>query len=202
MKVWIFLDGRQQGPFSLEELLDMPVNENTKVWYEGLPKWYPAGSLDKMRPLFDGTLARGENTTAEHVEESAEVAETENVEVEEHDARVNEEVHEAVEVQQPVRPVNTNPYAPGQRSYRSAAAVACDEPCPPTYLGWSIFLTICCCSPVSLAALVASIFVSTYYNRGNLAKSKKASEVTAWLIMVAIALGFIPMMLMSSFLGD
>ncbi len=41
----------------MEELLDMPVDENTKVWFEGLPKWYPAGCLNEMKPLFDGSLA-------------------------------------------------------------------------------------------------------------------------------------------------
>ena len=58
---------------------------------------------------------------------------------------------------------------------------------------------ICCCSPVSLAALVSSICVSSYYNSGQLKKAKKASEVSAWLIMIAIALGMIPVMLMSAF---
>jgi len=45
MKVWVYLDGRQQGPFEFEQLLDLPVDENTKVWYEGLPRWCAAGEL-------------------------------------------------------------------------------------------------------------------------------------------------------------
>jgi len=56
MKVWVYLDGRQQGPFEFEQLLDLPVDENTKVWYEGLPRWCAAGELAEMRPLFDGSM--------------------------------------------------------------------------------------------------------------------------------------------------
>ncbi len=72
------------------------------------------------------------------------------------------------------------------------------EPCPPTYLGWSVFLMICCCSPVSLGALAASICVSSYYGRGDLDKARKASEWAAWLIMISFALGMIPSMMLSA----
>lgn len=160
MKVWVFIDGRQQGPFEKEELSGIPgFNENTKVWYEGLPKWYPAGSLDEFSEFFDNAAASAECVTED--------------------------------------------YAASSQAFSESAAASqvrrtIDEPCPPTYVGLSVFLLICCCSPVSAAALVASICTSSLYAKGNLAGSKKASEVAAWLIMAAIALGFIPVMLMSA----
>ena len=49
MKIWIYLEGRQQGPFQLEELKDLPVTEETKVWFAGLPKWYPAGVIPELK---------------------------------------------------------------------------------------------------------------------------------------------------------
>lgn len=160
MKVWVFIDGRQQGPFEKEELAGIPgFNENTKVWYEGLPKWYPAGSLDEFREFFGNAAV------------SAECAEEDS-------AASSQAFSEPAAASQVRRTV--------------------DEPCPPTYVGLSVFLLICCCSPVSAAALVASICTSSLYAKGNLAGSKKASEVAAWLIMAAIALGFIPVMLMSA----
>lgn len=161
MKVWVFIDGRQQGPFEKEELAAIPgFNENTKVWYEGLPKWYPAGSLDEFREFFDNAAVSAECATEDSAESSQTFAEL---------SAASAKVRRTV-----------------------------DEPCPPTYVGLSVFLLICCCSPVSAAALVASICTSSLYAKGNLAGSKKASEVAAWLIMAAIALGFIPVMLMSA----
>ena len=171
MKVWVYLDGRQQGPFEFEQLLDMPVDQDTKVWFEGLDKWYPAGTLEQMRPLFDGSLTSVRNA---HTEPETETA---------------REVTEVIEIAE-------------QPAGATAAAAATlhrqpDEPCPPTYLGWSIFLLICCCSPLSLAAVIASICTSSYYGRGRLDSARKASEVAAWLVMISIALGLIPVILMS-----
>ena len=171
MKVWVYLDGRQQGPFEFEQLLDMPVDQDTKVWFEGLDKWYPAGTLEQMRPLFDGSLTSVRNA---HTEPETETA---------------REVTEVIEIAE-------------QPAGATAAAAAAlhrqpDEPCPPTYLGWSIFLLICCCSPLSLAAVIASICSSSYYGRGRLDSARKASEVAAWLVMISIALGLIPVILMS-----
>ncbi len=160
MKVWVYLDGRQQGPYEMEQLRDLPgFNEYTKVWFEGLPKWFPAGSLDELKPIFGGT------------EQSAASTEPRSA------------------------------YTPGTvyTSYNPGTAAQPAEPCPPTYIWFSIFLLVCCCTPLGIAAIIASVMVSVYYGRGDLKRAKKASDIAAWLIMVTIALGFIPMMLMSFF---
>ncbi len=166
----------------MEELLDKPVDENTKVWFEGLPKWYPAGTLDEMKPLFDGSLSTERSETA-----ASEVSPEERETTAEPTAEAA-----AVASEAPKRFAPGRIYVPRQQP---------GEPCPPTYLGWTIFLTICCCSPVSLASLIASICVSSYYNSGRVEHARKASDVTAWLIMVAVALGFLPVMLMSIISG-
>ncbi len=189
MKIWVYLDGRQQGPFEMEQLLDMPVDENTKVWFEGLPKWYPAGSLPQMRPLFDGSLLHRDPEEHVHVEVYQEEP-VPGLETEEDTTELREDTKAE-------EPAPQGKYAPGRRFDRRELP---DEPCPTTYLGWTIALTICCCSPVSLAALIASIFVTSYYNQGKVDKARKASEVAAWLIMVAVALGFFPVMLMSMYM--
>lgn len=163
MKFWIYIDGQQQGPYTLEELFDKPIDSNTKVWFEGLPKWYPAGTLDELKPLFNNTEVNERNESIEA-----------------------NRVVDTNWVSSPDIPNSTTPV----------------EPCPPTYLGWTIFLTICCCSPISLAGLIASFCVSSYYNSGRIDKARKASEVAAWLIMVAIALGMLPAMFTSMMFGS
>lgn len=149
MKIWIYADGRQQGPFTPGELAEMKIRPETPVWYEGAESWKPAFRCQELAFLFDG-----DNTVSETVEES-----------------------------------------PRTEPVKAAGAVALPEP-PPTYLGWTIFLTLCCCSPLSLAGLVSSICTSMFYNSGKYEKSRKASDVTVWLVMISIALGFIPLILM------
>lgn len=191
MKVWIYLDKRQQGPYELEELADIAgFNENTRVWFEGLPKWYPAGTLDQLRPLFDGTITRGEHT-AEAVADSSSEADTTST--------PEQSSVEATGTDTPRVAAPVNRYAPGYVPQRNASMPS--EPCPPSYLGWSVFLLVCCCSPLSLAAVAASIFVTSYYSSGRLDQAKKASEVAAWLVMISFALGLIPLMIMSSMFG-
>lgn len=188
MKIWIYVDGRQQGPFELEELLDKPVTESTKVWYEGLPKWYPAGYLEELRPLFDGTLAR-----RRAIRQSAQT-EVRNPEIQTEPEQKEKEEETRSEILIEERDDVTGEQAPAQpvkdRYEVHKIDNATDESYPPTYLGWTIFLTICCCSPVSIASLVTAILTSSYNNSGNLPKARKLSEATAWLIMIAIALGF------------
>lgn len=210
MKIWIYLDGRQQGPFELVELLDMPgMNENTKVWFEGLARWYPAGALEEMRPLFDGSLAGARAKAvaeAEHAETPAQVIAGEQADGEAADEQRQAETEEKHQEEAVLDDIAAEAqyeapqtaYAPG-RIYVSRKP---EGPCPPSYLGWSIFLTVCCCSPVSLAALVSSICTSSFFMRGDARKARKASEVTAWLIMIAFALGMIPAMLTTIFFGN
>lgn len=180
MKVWIYLDGRQQGPFEYEQLRTIEgFGPSTKVWFEGLAKWYPAGELEQMAPLFDPNAPAPEQAAQAQAEQAA-------------PARTEASAEQTAATQPQPAPASRR-YAPGQNNYRRAV---CSEPCPPTYLGLSIFLLICCCSPISLGAVVASICVSTFYGNGNLDKARRASDWAAWLVMISMALGFIPMMLM------
>lgn len=187
MKVWVFLDGRQQGPFELEQLLDMPVTTDTKVWYEGLPKWYPAGYLDELRPLFDGSLAarRSMQTQAEVQEEAPQ------------EPLADEQPLQA-ETEAGTDAGTAAPEAPDRYEEHPLDSRP-DVPCPPTYLGLTIFLAICCCSPVSLASLVFSFMTSGAYNKGNMKDARRYSEVTAWLIMISFALGFLSFLLWDIF---
>lgn len=185
MKFWIFLDGRQQGPYELEQLMDMPVEPTTPVWFEGLPQWLPAANVAELNPLF------GKDVPAASAPEETSTEQT--LQTGEPGVHVEEETSAEVVTPTDKKATATGKYTPGRRCNVNNRP---EEPCPPTYLGWTIFLTVCCCSPVSLASLVTSICVSSYYNSGNLNKSRKASEITAWLVMIAIALGFLPAMLM------
>ena len=193
MKFWIYQDGAQKGPFTIFELFEKNMTPQTPVWCEGMDKWRHAGEVPALGPMLDG------NRDFYLSEPGLDRVPAEEV-------SVGEQAAEGPEASQSVAGSEAQGVsAAPQTGAQAMAAVKArygrpDEPCPPTYIGWSVFLTVCCCSPLSIAALVSSIFVSSYYNKGKLDKSRRASEVAAWLIMIAIALGALPVMMMLSYL--
>lgn len=194
MKVWIFDEGTQLGPFSLSDLAERNITEDTKIWCAGMDKWAPAGTVEELRSLFDGSFVADseENTTEEEVvithEKVNEVAEEPTGEpVEQEDEEYSE-------------PENVPPLAPPFIPPYFNRPPTPAERLPENYLAWSIILTLLCCSPLALAALVGSIVTSNRVSKGNLKGAKCASEFTAWMIMLNIALGILPSLLLTLFL--
>lgn len=54
MKIWVYLNGIQQGPYSLENARLLPLEPTTPVWYDGLPKWITAAEAPMLADLFPG----------------------------------------------------------------------------------------------------------------------------------------------------
>ena len=145
-KIWIYLNDTQQGPYTPDQLRDLPIDADTPVWFMGLPKWTPAGRVPELAEILAIEPVAPESEGDEIV----------------------------------IRPVGTG---------AATAAATIDEPCPKTYIGWSIFVTVCCCSPFSVGALAASLFVTSLYNRGNLRGARRASDWAQWLIMISMSVG-------------
>ena len=153
MKIWVILNGVQQGPYNEAQLPELPLTPDTPVWYEGLPQWTPAAAAPATAPRFsDGA---DDDATPEAATPSSE------------------------------------PQTRAQQQPSPAPTPQIDEPCPKTFLAWSIVLTICCCTPVSVAAIFTSAFVSRNYRNGDLRAAQRMSEVTEWLVIIAIVMGII-----------
>ena len=61
-------------------------------------------------------------------------------------------------------------------------------PCPPTYLVWSIVVTVLCCNLLGIGAIIYSTQVTTRYNRGDYEGAAKASNrAQAWIIITVVA---------------
>lgn len=136
MQIWIYLNGIQQGPYTLEQLQTMGLDPNTPVWYEGLAQWTPASRAQATMPLF-GQPAAGQNA--------------------EYFASAGEE-----------RP-----------------------PKPRTYLVWNIILTVLCCNILALAGIITGSISSSKYSAGDYEGAKRMSNVTEWLLILAIVWMFI-----------
>lgn len=46
---FIFLNGEEKGPYTLEQLQAAGISKNTPVWFEGLPKWTEASLLEDLQ---------------------------------------------------------------------------------------------------------------------------------------------------------
>lgn len=159
MKIWIHINGMQQGPYSKEEIAAMNLPAATPVWYEGLPQWIPACQAPALSDIF------GYNREAADGEHAAEP---------EAEVRVEERV-----VVEPVEPV--------------AAAVAPSATLrrPDTFLAWSILLTLCCCTPFSIAAIVTGAIANSRFGRGDVDGARRMSRATEWLVILAITFGIV-----------
>jgi hypothetical protein len=143
MKIWVYINGEQRGPFTLDQLTNMDINPDTPVWHEGMTEWLPASEV----PQVYAALFCAENGV--------------------------------------VNPLQDEPTSLRQLFDHKPATAK-------SYIGWSVALTICCCgSPLSLAALVGSIVTIVRNNAGNERGARKASNITEWLVILAITFGLI-----------
>lgn len=55
MNYFILINDVQQGPFTVEELRQRGIQQDTLVWCEGMPQWTPAWQVDELKPLLFGT---------------------------------------------------------------------------------------------------------------------------------------------------
>lgn len=56
MKIYIYRNGRQEGPFHRDELMGLDIRPETSVWYSGLGSWTRADQAQCTRWLFDPSL--------------------------------------------------------------------------------------------------------------------------------------------------
>ncbi|XP_003968416.1 synapse differentiation-inducing gene protein 1-like [Takifugu rubripes] len=61
----------------------------------------------------------------------------------------------------------------------------------PTYLGWSIFNTLCCCLPLGIAAIVYSCRVQNANAVGDSTVATDASRTAKMLNIIALVCGII-----------
>lgn len=48
---YIHQGGRQQGPYSIDQLKTMRIGPTTQVWTEGLPEWTPAKKINELQTV-------------------------------------------------------------------------------------------------------------------------------------------------------
>lgn len=170
MKIWIHTNGVQEGPFDIEELPMDRINSQTPVWYEGLPDWMPISQAPATAHLFG---------------------------MEPDPAAMADARDRAAQRQQRQSATNSDyatsdPRAAQQQGGRFAAlspeAAHNNSGEPASYLGWSIIMTLLCCNPVAIAAIITGAAVRSKCNAHDYDGARRLSEITAWLVMICIVL--------------
>lgn len=56
MKKYFYTDGKEKfGPFTIEELKGKNIERDTKVWFEEIKDWTPAGEITELSSIFSAT---------------------------------------------------------------------------------------------------------------------------------------------------
>lgn len=59
MRYFIYVDNRQQGPFSVDELVGRGLSSETLVWAEGMEQWTPAWQVKELKDVIEGKVKPG-----------------------------------------------------------------------------------------------------------------------------------------------
>ncbi|MDE5566849.1 MAG: CD225/dispanin family protein [Muribaculaceae bacterium] len=153
MKIWVYLNGIQQGPYTIEEISQLPLSPSTPVWYEGLPQWMPANEAPETAGLFasESTVRQAEPQPAHKTDYAA---------------------------AQPA-------YQAWLNDHRPADA----PPAPPTFIGWSIFVLLCCFPIGGIVSIIFSVISGNAYRSRDYQKATRMSEYAEWSIILSIVIG-------------
>ncbi len=159
----------------MEELPLERMDGDTPVWYDGLDNWTKASEAPLTAHLFPS-------------------------------ATVTEEVggfQETVTVDEPQEQEPSQEAEPTQHLYDAAlrrtdiqsepiseagncAAGHAEAPCPKTFFGWSIILTLLFCNPIGIIPICTGFSVRTKWRNRDYAGARKMSTITEWWIMITI----------------
>lgn len=64
MNFFIISGQQQQGPYTVDELRNRHITQDTLVWAEGMEQWLPAWQVDALRPLFRPQTDSGTGTSS------------------------------------------------------------------------------------------------------------------------------------------
>ncbi len=209
MQYWTIIDDRHAGPFSVAELMEMGIKPDSPIWGSGMPDWVEAAEIEEIKIA----IRRRDNIPVTKPVESSPTPQP-----------VMQQPQPAQPISQPVPqpqmqqpqmqqpqmqpvapkpgPMYQQPASPMQQQWEwQRQPCVPTEPCPPSYLGWSIAVTLVCCQILGIVAIIFSAQTKQAYSRGDLDKAKKMSDRAQWMIILSIVLGLLCMPLQMAFMG-
>lgn len=167
MKIWIHLNGVQEGPFDEGSLPLDRMTPSTPVWYEGLPYWMPATKA----PVTAEILARHYSQDPQ-----AQPIPTPSTDIRPADGLANQVLGEPQGIKYPQM----------QETPRGQQQMQQTPKCPPTYIIWSVLLTVLCCNVIGIIPIITGVSVTSKYNNYNFEGARRSSQTTEWWLMITI----------------
>lgn len=142
-KIYLGKDGKQQGPFTLEQLQAQGIDPGTLVWQDGMAGWQPVEQLPELKSL----------------------------------------IKKPAPAPAPApQPAPNPPYPPQPQDNKPGV------PCPNNNLVWAILVTIFCCMPLGIVAIIKAASVNTLYAQGQYIQATEAArQARNWAIWAACA---------------
>lgn len=197
---FIMLGGMQNGPIrGLVELFKYNISPDTPVWYDGLPDWKPAMICPLTQQLFDTrseffrvhpealVIMQGRLSGADPSDMPALVPDDTPDTI----PAIPESVPEIPKTIPDTPTAHfTAPKAP-HVTYVNTAPSTTPVRRPSTYLAWSIVMTLLCCMPAGIVAIIFSCRVSSKWAAGDIEAAQRASERAQLWIVLSFILGLI-----------
>lgn len=174
MKIWIHINGVQEGPFELNDLPLDRMDASTPVWYDGLPDWMPIGQAPATAHLFG--CEPDAAALADARDRATRRSQAHIIMFDEVDSEPDGELR------------GFGALSGQPKKNQPADAGDAPEEMPSSYLGWSILMTALCCNPLAIVPILTGLGVRSKCNAHDWKGAKRLSEVTAWLVMICIVL--------------
>lgn len=195
MKYWVIFNNKQEGPYTLEQLQQYPLTMQTPVWHQGLPQWVTADRVPELRFMIQQMeQARMQYGSQPYVQQTPPMPQQTCYQQQPPYAQQQQQYFQQQPYQQPYD--NSWGPRPGYRRQQqqpdvktSATGVA--EERPSNYLGWAIAVTLLCCMPLGVVAIIYAAGVNNKYDRGDVTGARKSSERAQLWIILSIVLGLI-----------
>lgn len=189
MEIFIYKNGSQQGPYSIEQIKDMNLSPGTPVWYSGLADWTPASVAPATAGLFGGS-AYGAESEPSSASSSGDAPQNQGQQSSGPQAGFGQTNFSRQGTSyggyNNFGGYNYGPqYAPGQQGPYP------DGQPPKSYLGWAIVSTICCCLPLGIVAIIFATQVNSKWIAHDYAGAYKASQRAQLWTILAIVLGLV-----------
>lgn len=162
MKQYYYANGDQQlGPFTLQELQSKNLSKDTYVWYEGLSDWTRAGDLPELNSLFEAAA------TATPPPGNTGTAKP---------GGFGQPVGG---YNQPTQGGYNQPYNPPSGNK------------PKTWLVEAILVTVLCCLPGGIVAIVYASQVDTKWAQGDTLGAQKSSDNAKLWTMISLGVSLV-----------